>query len=185
MSGRPLPPPEARAAAGTAAANATTVAATVASVLSRPDRERLREHKYRFAQALVFGLPVLALQGFGRSLGGPEAGRWVGGLQAVLTGWVVYVGAAGMLAEGLMRLTGKVAADAAVAVVVTLLYLFSLGAFVAALAGVVPAPRTWFHGCVLLLATWTGLQWWRLARRVAAAGRTEPRAPAPSEPPAR
>ena len=64
------------------------------ALLARDDDQRLREYKYRFSQAAVFGLPVLALQGWGRSLGGPESERWVGVLQALLAGWVVYVGAA-------------------------------------------------------------------------------------------
>src|SRR5690349_4428997 len=70
--------------------------------LTRPASDRLREYKYCCAQAVVFGLPVLALEAWGRSLGGREASRWVGGFQALLTGWVLYVAAAGMLFEGLL-----------------------------------------------------------------------------------
>src|SRR5439155_14755490 len=71
-------------------------------LLARPDEQRFREYKYRCAQAIIFGIPVIALQLFGRSLGGPEAPRWIAILQALLSGWVVYVAAAGMIFEGLI-----------------------------------------------------------------------------------
>ena len=73
-------------------------------LLARPADQRLREYKYRCAQAIVFGLPVIGLQYLGPSIGGPEAPRWVAILQAALAGWVVYIGAAGMLFEGLLVL---------------------------------------------------------------------------------
>src|SRR5687767_3056847 len=73
---------------------------TLQSLLDRPVSERLRESKYRFAQSVVFGLPVLALQWFGYRLGGTEADRWIGLLQLLLAGWIMYVGAAGLLFEG-------------------------------------------------------------------------------------
>src|SRR5687768_11480461 len=71
--------------------------------LDRPPHQRLLEHRYRFGQAMVFGLPVWGLQLYGRSLGGPEADRWVAVLQALLAGWVVYVAAAGMMFEGIVQ----------------------------------------------------------------------------------
>src|SRR4051812_39463558 len=74
------------------------------SLLARPDEQRLSEYKYRCAQAIIFGLPVIGLQYFGASLGGPEAPRWVAILQALLAGWVVWIGTAGMLFEGLILL---------------------------------------------------------------------------------
>ena len=48
-------------------------------VHNRPVADRRREFKYRCAQALIFGLPVLVLQYFGHSLGGSrqEASRWI------------------------------------------------------------------------------------------------------------
>src|SRR3954471_24338351 len=76
-------------------------------LLARPAEQRLREYKYRCAQALIFGLPVLGLAVFGPSLGGPEAPRWIAILQALLTGWIVFVGAAGMLFERLVLLPRK------------------------------------------------------------------------------
>ena len=98
----------------------------LAKVLNRPRSERLREYKYRFAQSAVFGLPVIALHFFGPSLGGPEAGRWVGLLQLLLAGWVMYVGAMGMLVEAILR--RKITADGVVAMLAIGLYLVSAGA---------------------------------------------------------
>jgi hypothetical protein len=107
------------------------------------------------------------LQWFGRSLGGPEAERWVAILQTLLTGWVVYVGAAGMLFESVLRLGRReLAADlvpstAAVA-------LFAIGAWRTVLlvgdAGAAPAPT--FHWSVLVLIGWTGVRWSLSARSV-------------------
>ena len=62
------------------------VAAELHSVIDRPQAQRLQEFRYRFGQSVVFGLPVLALQWFGRSLGGAESERWVALLQALLAG---------------------------------------------------------------------------------------------------
>src|SRR5687768_3571371 len=73
-------------------------------VLSRPDEQRRREHKYRCAQAIIFGLPVLALQLWGPTLGANEGERWVGLFQAILAGWVMCVGATGMIVEGIIRI---------------------------------------------------------------------------------
>ena len=41
----------------------------VSDLLDRPPEQRLREYKYRFSQSIVFGLPVIALQLWGRALG--------------------------------------------------------------------------------------------------------------------
>src|SRR4051794_34598570 len=70
-------------------------------LLSRPRDARLREYKYRFAQSVVFGLPVLALQWWGGSLGPLDAQRWASLLQSIMCGWVLYVNL-GMLLEGLL-----------------------------------------------------------------------------------
>ena len=155
------------------------------NVLARPDDQRRREHQYRFGQTVVFGLPVLALQWFGRSLGGEEAGRWVGLLQALLTGWVVYVASVGMLAEGVMRLSlsgltttkrsHRVWQDSLIACVAVGLYLWSVSrlAFAVVLSHQLVAPRLFFHWVVLTLGIWTGLRWFSLAKRMrAATGRT-------------
>src|SRR5215212_4637806 len=90
------------------------------ALLDRPAEQRLREYKYRFAQAVVFGLPVIGLECFGYALGGRDAERWVGFLEALLASWVVYVGAAGMLFEGLVG--RRITADLAVSVSAVGLY---------------------------------------------------------------
>lgn len=144
------------------------------ALLDRPDDQRLREYKYRFAQTLVFGLPVLALQRFGPSLGGADAARWVGLLQALLAGWVVYVGAAGMLFEGIVRVSlaatpqrRRIGGDLIIASAAAGTYLWS----VFRLIGVVVPPHAaampllLFHWVVLLLACWTGWQCFRLEMR--------------------
>ena len=146
--------------------------AEVDRLLDRPPAERAREHRYRCAQAVVFGLPVLALQWLGRSLGGPEAERWVAFLQMLLAGWAVYVGAAGMLSEGLMlwwrrkRITG----DFIVALLAAGLYLASLPPVVHLLFTGRVWYGPWFHWSVLLLAVWTGTQCQRWARKDIQAG---------------
>jgi len=142
-------------------------------LLARPDDQRLREYKYRFSQAVVFGLPVLALEIWGRALGGPEADRWVGILQALLAGWVVYVGAAGMLFEGLILLPRRVMPDLFAAALAVAAYLFSL----ISVLHVLFAAQLWyrpllFHVSVLIVAAWTGVQWFRWSRKRAAATTT-------------
>ena len=130
-------------------------------LLSRPLDQRIREYRYRLAQTLVFGLPVIALQFFGRSLGGAEAERWVGALQAILTGWIVYVGAAGMLFEGTILLwQGRLTIELLVAITVVGLFLYSA----IAVTGVIFRGELWyrpllFHWVVALLALWCA---WRL-----------------------
>jgi cation transport ATPase len=128
-------------------------------LLARPLEHRLREYKYRCAQALVFGLPVVALQYVGTALGGPEAPRYVAVLQALLAGWVMYVGAAGMLVEGWIVIHRRgLTIDFCVAFAAIALYVFSLVAaahVVATGRGVPPA----FHVSVVILAIWTGIRW--------------------------
>ena len=120
-------------------------------------------------QAVVFGLPVWGLQWFGRSLGGPEADRWVGILQALLAGWVAYVGAAGMLFEGIVRLArGRLGPDLVVAALAVVLYAVSLiRVVILLLDGPPSSPLTvripaLFHWVVMLLAAWTLIQWQRM-----------------------
>ncbi len=138
-------------------------------LLNRPDDQRLREYKYRFSQAAVFGLPVLALQAWGHALGGDEAERWVGVLQALLAGWVVYVGAAGMLFEGLIVLPRRVMADLITALAAVLAYVFSLVSVVHVLfTGQLWYRPLLFHVSVMVVAAWTGFQWWRWSRLPAA-----------------
>lgn len=132
----------------------------VDSLLNRPADQRKREFQYRFAQSAVFGLPVFALQLFGRSLGGAEADRWVSILQALLAGWVVYVAAAGMLFEGIVWLgRRKLTIDLIPAAAAVSLYVLSL---VRTLYGIWLPSRSFpvlFHGAVLALLVWTGGRW--------------------------
>jgi cation transport ATPase len=138
---------------------------TIDSLLSRPLEQRAREYKYRFAQAVIFGLPVLALHWFGHMLGGPadEAQRWTAVLQALLAGWVTYVAAAGMLAEGVLSLSCKIGADLLVAVISVLLYIYSAVSVTGVFVGGRPlyGPLL-FHVVVIVLALWCGARWWLL-----------------------
>lgn len=132
--------------------------------LSRPLADRAREHRYRFAQGMVFGLPVVALQYLGPLLGGAEAGRWIGLFQALLAGWVVYVSATGMLVEGLLRHGRSI--DFPVALLALSVYLTSLISWLGLIFqgrpfGLPPA----FHITVAILVVWTGLRWWWLTRQ--------------------
>jgi len=132
-------------------------------LLNRPAEQRLREYKYRFSQSIVFGLPVVALQYWGRALGPVDSERWVSLLQALLAGWILYVNL-GMLFEGALLLGQRITGDFVIALIAALLYLASL---ISAVHGVI-ASRLWyplmFHAQVTLLAVWTGLQWLRHAR---------------------
>lgn len=137
----------------------------VARLLARSPAERAREFKYRFAQSTVFGLPVLALQLFGNSLGGPDAARWVGLMQLLLTSWIVYVGAAGILFEGILLVTqnNRFTPDFAVATTATALYLYSIIAWINILRGAAAAML--FHYAVLLLILWSAIQYVRWNRK--------------------
>ena len=142
-------------------------------LLSRPDEQRLREYKYRFGQAFVFGLPVLALHVYGRSLGTAESPRWVGLFQALLAGWVLYVVAGGMLFEGLLWLLARrrVTVDLLVAGVAAGLYVWGVLQLPAVLfSRHPPAVRTLYHVQVTLLALWSAVRWRHLARKLKAAG---------------
>ena len=136
----------------------------MAELLARPAHQRRIEYKYRCAQAIIFGLPVLALQYLGPRLGGAESPRWIGILQALLAGWVVYVGAAGMLFEGLVTISNRtVWPDLVVALISLALYLYSLGSVLAIfIVGHLAYQPLLFHVSVLILALWSGLRWWRL-----------------------
>ncbi len=135
----------------------------VLGVLQRPPSERLREYKYRFAQSGVFGLPVIALHFLGPMLGGPEAARWVGVLQLLLAGWVMYVGGAGMLVDAMLR--RRITADGLVAATALALYLVSAAGVIHLLITARPLNvREFFPWAVLILFVWTGIQWFRHRR---------------------
>jgi cation transport ATPase len=140
--------------------------ANLRNALARPKDQRLREFKYRFAQSVIFGLPVIALQYFGHSLGGTpqEADRWIAILQALLCSWIVYVAAAGMLFEGIVLLPHVLRVDFIIAVIVVLLWFFSLLSTLAIFVRAHPLdwPRL-FHWVVFILTAWCGLRWWQIA----------------------
>ena len=141
---------------------------SVEQVLARPPGERVREFKYRFAQSLVFGLPVLALHWLGPTLGGAEAPRWTGLFQTLLAGWVMYVAAAGMIFEGALLLVRRkvVTPDAVVAAIAVTLYGVGVVAWAMPLVpgaeARLPMP---FHYSVILLIAWCGWRWASLSRR--------------------
>jgi len=118
---------------------------------------------------------VLVLQWFGWRLGGEaDAGRWVGVFQALLSGWVVYVAAGGLLFEGLLWLGARkrVSGALVVAVISIGLYLCSL----VSVAHVFVDGRLWFgpllfQYSVLLLAAWSGWGWRRLTAGTSRGGR--------------
>jgi cation transport ATPase len=134
------------------------------TLIARPREQRAREFKYRFAQSLVFGLPVLALQRFGRALGWVEADRWVGLLQLVLAGWVLYVAAAGLLFEGILTRRRRVSADLIVALAAVAAFVLSISAVAATLFGRTPRWSPRFDAVVALLIFWSGVRWWWLSR---------------------
>jgi hypothetical protein len=137
----------------------------IANSLARSPDQRLREYKYRFSQSIVFGLPVIALQLYGRALGPADSERWVSLLQALLAGWVLYVNL-GMLFEGILLLpTRRITGDFLVSAVAAALYGYSL---ISAAHGVVTSRLLFrpllFHVCVIVLAAWSGWRWWRTSR---------------------
>src|SRR5690349_6759759 len=93
--------------------------------------ERVRQWKYRFAQSVVFGIPVIGLHFLGPRLGGPEAARWVGLFEAILAGWVLYVGALGMIGDAVLR--EKLTIHLVIAVAAIAAYAAGLVAFLASL----------------------------------------------------
>jgi hypothetical protein len=104
---------------------------------------------------------VILLQRFGPSLGGGESARWVALFQGSLAGWVVYVGAAGMLFEGLLLLArGRFSPDLVPALLTIALYL--LGVYRALPLILHPSsPRLapTFHLAVTVLLLWTAFRW--------------------------
>jgi cation transport ATPase len=128
----------------------------------RPLEQRTREHKYRFAQTLVFGLPVIGLQYFGNRLGGPESSRAVAVIEFVLTGWILAIGATGMLSEGVMLLIArrKISGDFLVGAGTVILFAFSCISAVALFFKSDAGPGL-FHVVVIVLAVWSAIQWLR------------------------
>ena len=143
-------------------------------MLQRGDAERARENRYRMAQAIVFGFWVIVLDWTGDRLGGRDAGLWSGAFQSLLSAWVVYVGAAGMGFEGIVRLyirPRQFTWDLPVAIAAAASWLWgflslSIG-FAAAHAGrFYPRPAgPGFDLCIWVLAIWTGARYRYFLRR--------------------
>ncbi len=91
-------------------------------ILQRPTSERLREYKFRFAQTVVFGAPVIALGMIGSTLGPTDSQHWGGVISLLLSGWVVYVNL-GMLIEGIIR--HRVTGDLIVMIAALALFMWS------------------------------------------------------------
>ena len=138
---------------------------SIESILTRPISERIREHKYRFAQCIVFGLPVLALYFFGPKLGGPEAGRWIGLLQALLAGWCLYLAALPMASESAMLFVmGKFRFELLIASAAAILYIVGLVGWIFTLRGRAAPMPVAFSIEIALLIAFSGLQWMRLSK---------------------
>ena len=134
--------------------------------MNRPVAERLREHKYRFAQCTVFGLPVLALHFFGARLGGPESSRWIGLMQALLAGWCLYLAALPILSESLMLMAmGKAKVELLVSVAAMILYVVGVVGWIFTLRGRASLMPGAFALVVVILILWSGVHWLRLSRR--------------------
>ena len=113
---------------------------------------------------MVFGLPVLALQFFGPKLGGPEAGRWIGLLQALLSGWCLYLAALPMLSESMMLLSlGKVKLELFISSATIVLYLLGVVGWIFTLRGRGALMPSAFGLAVIILIGWSGVQWLRLS----------------------
>ena len=127
-------------------------------LLNRPVAERIREYKYRFAQSAVFGMPVLALHFIGPQLGGPEAPRWIGLLEMLLAGWVVYVGVLAMVVEAMMR--KKISLDSIIASLALLSYLIAAISFLRAMILAQGFHLYWgFPAAVLISIALNGARW--------------------------
>ncbi|HEX8524164.1 MAG TPA: hypothetical protein VF669_18060 [Tepidisphaeraceae bacterium] len=129
----------------------------VKQLIDRPAEVRRREYQYRFAQTVVFGLPVTALALWARVLDPVHHERWGTVMQALLAGWVMYVNA-GMVVEGI--LVRRVTGDLVASLIGAGIYLWSLGAAVHILVD----GRVWyrpilFGWSVAVMAIWTGARW--------------------------
>ena len=107
---------------------------------------------------------MIALQHVGLRLGGDEAAVWVGLMQMILAGWILYVSAAGMLIEALFL--RKPTADALVAVLAMVTYAASALGWVRLLLQHSQHSRAfWFDIAVIVLIIWCAARWAWLARR--------------------
>jgi hypothetical protein len=134
----------------------------VQELLNRPVEHRAREYRYRFAQTVVFGLPVVGLWAWGPMLDPNGYGRWGTVLEALLTGWILYVNA-GMVIEGLMlrRVTG----DLVVSSLVVGMYGWGVVWMIGNLVSGAGSGAILFLVCVVVLGGWTGVRWVLLRNR--------------------
>ena len=140
---------------------------SIQSILNRPLSERIREHKYRFAQCLIFGIPVLALHYLGPKLGGSDAPRWTGLLQSLLAGWILYIGAIPLLAEGVLLMAHRqFKLDILIALSAIVLYILGLTGWIMTLRGRAASFPSAFSCSVVVLVLWSGVQWLRLRNRI-------------------
>jgi len=139
----------------------------IEAVLDRPDAERLREYRHRCAQSLIFGLPVLGLELFGQRLGGPNAHLPVGGFQAILAGWIILICVTPMLIHGFFmlvrrRLTGELV----IGICALSLYALAGARWVESIHGYIGGfLSAGFSWAVIIVAVWSGFQWWRFSKR--------------------
>jgi len=139
---------------------------SIQSILNRPLSERIREHKYRFAQCVVFGIPVIALHYLGPKLGASDAARWTGLLQALLAGWTLYIGAIPLLAEGFLLMSQRqFKLDLVIALCALLLYIIGLAGWIMTLRGRAAPFPAGFSYSVVILVLWSGVQWLRLSNQ--------------------
>jgi cation transport ATPase len=148
----------------------SSVEPRISDLLNRPADQRAKEFKYRAAQSFVFGVPVLALQWLGPRLGGAESPRWIGILQALLSGWIIYIAAAGMLFEGLIVLRRRFMPDLLIAAAALAMYVYSLIIVAIVIFARSFSYPTLFHWAILLLLIWSAFRWWRLSHYDAAHG---------------
>jgi cation transport ATPase len=118
--------------------------------------ERLRQWKYRLTQSLVFGIPVFALHFAGPRLGGPEAARWIGLLESLLSGWVLYVGGLGMIGDALLRRRWTIHAAVAIAAIVA--YGMGIARLIALLVDAkTPGLSRGFVASTALIVAWSAI----------------------------
>ena len=107
---------------------------------------------------------MLALQWFGPRLGGAESERWIGILQALLCGWIVYVAAVGMTVGAVLEFAPPLVGDLIVGMASILMCLWSMGAVIPVfVTGHLAYHPILFHLIVMLLLVWTAIRWFWLA----------------------
>jgi cation transport ATPase len=138
---------------------------SLSDLTNRSQTERLREFKYRFAQSAVFGLPVLALHFYGPFLGRAEAPRWIGFLEILLSGWVVWIGLFAMVVEALLIKIPTF--DSIIASIGLVAFLFAAISFIRLLLSQsVSHLMIGFPVAVAISILWNGLRWKMIERQI-------------------